>query len=45
MISPETKKGLHEVLYRDLVVPVIERNDTNITIVLRDMKLKQLLNE
>jgi hypothetical protein len=45
MISPETKKGLHEVLYRDLVVPVIERNDTNITIVLRDMKLKQLIYE
>jgi len=45
MISPETKKGLHEVLYRDLVVPSIERNDTNITIVLRDMKLKQLIYE
>ena len=45
MISPETKKGLHEILYRDLTAPTIKRNDDNITIVLRDMKIKQLINE
>jgi hypothetical protein len=42
MISPISKKGLHPNLY-DFVGTVINKNDDNITKMLRDMKLKQLI--
>jgi hypothetical protein len=42
MISPISTKGLHPNLY-EFVETVIGRNDDNITKVLRDMKLGQLI--
>jgi hypothetical protein len=42
-ISSKPKPGLHEVLERDFVPSVIEKNKENITIVLRDLKLSNLV--
>ena len=41
-ISPYKKSGLHPKLY-DFMGTVIDKNNDNITLILRDMKLGQLI--
>jgi hypothetical protein len=43
MINPHPMKGLHEIMERDFVPAVIEKNKENITIVLRDLKISNLV--
>jgi hypothetical protein len=43
MINSTSLKGLHEIAERDFVPKVIEKNKEYITIVLRDLKLSNLV--
>ena len=44
LISSEEKNGLHFILERDFVSKVVEYNEEALTIILRDLKLKKLVN-
>ena len=43
MINSTSVKGLHVIVERDFVPKVIEKNKENITIVLRDLKISNLV--
>jgi hypothetical protein len=44
MINSTSLKGLHVIMERDFVPKVIEKNKENITIVLRDLKIKEIIS-